>query len=53
MLWFHAVTVLDISGTQIRKLLATGKDAAFLMPQGVLDIISREGLYATGSKNEE
>ena len=53
MLWFHAVTVLDISGTQIRKLLATGKDAAFLMPQGVLDFISREGLYATGNNNEE
>ena len=52
MLWFHAVTVLDISGTQIRKLLATGKDAGFLMPREVLDMIIREGLYAAGSKNE-
>ncbi len=52
MLWFHTVTLLDISGTRIRRLLATGKDAAFLMPREVLDIIAREGLYATGSKNE-
>ena len=45
MLWFHPVTMLDISGTRIRKLLATGKDAGFLVPQGVLDIIAREDLY--------
>ena len=45
MLLFHPVTMLDISGTRIRKLLATGKDAGFLVPQGVLDIIAREDLY--------
>ena len=52
MLWFHSVTTLDISGTQIRKLLATGEDAGFLMPRGVLEIITRDGLYATGNNNE-
>jgi len=52
MLWFHAVTVLDISGTQIRRLLATGKDAGFLMPREVMDMIIREGLYASGGKYE-
>ena len=45
MLLFHPVTMLDISGTRIRKLLATGQDAGFLVPQGVLDIIAREDLY--------
>jgi len=53
MVWFHPVTVLDISGTRVRKLLATGMDAGFLVPQGVLDIIDREGLYATGNNYEQ
>lgn len=53
LLWFHPVTALDISGTRIRKLLATGQDAGFLVPQAVLDIITREGLYTTGNINEK
>jgi len=45
LLLFHNVTHLDISGTQIRKLLSAGRDAEFLIPAGVYDIIRREGLY--------
>ena len=52
MVWFHPVTLLDISGTRVRKLLAAGMDAGFLVPQGVLDIMTREGLYAEGNNYE-
>jgi len=53
MLVFHPVTQLDISGTQVRKLLGKGQDAGFLLPQGVLDIIRREKLYGTGNRYEQ
>jgi len=52
-LWFHPASMLDISGTQIRKLLGKGQDASFLVPQGVLDIIHREKLYVTGNSYEQ
>lgn len=45
MLVFHAVTQLEISGTRIRKLLATGQGADFLLPDSVLEVIHNEGLY--------
>jgi nicotinate-nucleotide adenylyltransferase len=45
MLLFHPVTLMDISATRIRKLLAAGQDAGFLLPGAVLDIIAREDLY--------
>jgi len=53
MLVFHPVTQLDISGTQVRRLLGKGQDAGFLLPQGVLDIIRREKLYGTGNRYEQ
>ena len=53
MLWFHPVTLLDISATQIRTLLGKGQDASFLVPEGVLDIIRHENLYVTGNRYEQ
>lgn len=48
MLWFQNVTQLDISGTRIRRLIAEGKDASYLLPNSVLDIIHKENLFRTG-----
>ncbi len=42
---FQPVSRLEISGTRIRERLAAGNSARFLMPQAVLAIIEREGLY--------
>jgi nicotinate-nucleotide adenylyltransferase len=42
---FQPVSRLEISGTLIRERLAAGNSARFLMPQAVLAIIEREGLY--------
>ena len=49
LLLFQQVSQLEISASQIRKLLATGQDAGFLLPERVLDIIKKEGLYEAGS----
>ena len=51
LLLFHTVTQLEISGTQIRKLLASGKRADFLLPKSVLEVIYSEGLYGTGTRH--
>jgi nicotinate-nucleotide adenylyltransferase len=50
-LLFYTVSQLDISATGIRQLLAAGLDAGYLLPDSVLDIIQREGLYMTGNIN--
>lgn len=42
---FCDITALDISSTRIRELLAKGRDPRFLLPDAVLEIIRREGLY--------
>jgi nicotinate-nucleotide adenylyltransferase len=52
LLLFHPVTQLEISGTQIRKLLASGKRADFLLPGSVLEVIYSEGLYGTGKQHD-
>ena len=45
LLYFHAVSQLQISSTAIRKLLATGGDAGFLLPERVLDVVRSKSLY--------
>jgi nicotinate-nucleotide adenylyltransferase len=44
-LLFQPVTALAISATRLRALLAQGLSPAFLMPEAVIEIINREGLY--------
>jgi len=52
LLLFHPVSQLEISGTTIREQLAAGRDPGYLLPDAVLDIIYKEGLYATGNRHE-
>ncbi len=42
----HAVTQLEISSTEIRDLVAAGRDPRFLMPDAVRDEIEKSGCYA-------
>lgn len=42
-----AMTQLDISATQIRKLLANGRSARYLLPTAALDYIHAQQLYRT------
>lgn len=46
----HAVTQLEISSTEIRDLVAAGRDPRFLMPDAVRDHIITGGCYADGGK---
>lgn len=46
----HAVTQLEIASTEIRDLVAAGRDPRFLMPDAVRDEIERSGCYAGGGK---
>jgi len=41
----HAVTQLEISSTEIRDLVAVGRDARFLMPDAVREVIEESGIY--------
>jgi nicotinate-nucleotide adenylyltransferase len=41
----HAVTQLEIASTEIRDLVAAGRDPRFLMPDAVRDVIEETGLY--------
>ena len=41
----HAVTQLEISSTEIRDLVAAGRDPRFLMPDAVRDEIFKTGIY--------
>jgi len=42
----HAVTQLEISSTEIRDLVAAGRDPRFLMPDVVRDIIVENNCYS-------
>lgn len=43
----HAVTQLEISSTEIRELVAAGRDPRFLMPDAVRDVIAETGCYGS------
>ena len=45
-IFIHAVTQLEISSTEVRKLIAMGRDPRYLMPDAVRDIIQRSGCYS-------
>jgi len=42
----HAVTQLEIASTEIRELIAEGRDPRFLMPDAVRAVIVETGCYA-------
>ena len=42
----HAVTQLEIASTEIRDLIAAGRDPRFLMPDAVRDVIIKSGCYS-------
>jgi nicotinate-nucleotide adenylyltransferase len=39
------VTQLEIASTEIRDLVAAGRDPRFLMPDAVRDVIEETGIY--------
>ncbi len=47
----HAVTQLEISSTEIRDLVAAGRDPRFLMPDEVRDVIARSRCYGVLDEN--
>jgi nicotinate-nucleotide adenylyltransferase len=44
-LMFSPVTLLDISASRIRAMLAEGKSPRYLLPSAVLEYIHMVGLY--------
>jgi nicotinate-nucleotide adenylyltransferase len=44
-IYIHAVTQLEISSTELRKLIAAGRDPRYLMPDAVRTIIEETGCY--------
>ena len=51
-IFIHDVTQLEISSTEIRELIAVGRDPRFLMPDSVRDVIDRSGCYAVPAREE-
>ncbi len=45
-IYIHDVTQLEISSSEIRELVAAGRDPRFLMPDAVRDVIEQSGCYA-------
>jgi nicotinate-nucleotide adenylyltransferase len=45
-IWVEEIPLLSISATQIRTLIATGKNPRYLLPLAVLDIINTHQLYS-------
>jgi nicotinate-nucleotide adenylyltransferase len=45
-IYIHAVTQLEISSTEVRNLVAAGRDPRYLMPDGVRRLIHDSGCYA-------
>lgn len=48
--WFCPVTQLDISATDIRRRIRSGKSARYLLPDSVWSYIRKRGLYAEASQ---
>jgi len=51
-IFIHDVTQLEISSTEIRELVAVGRDPRFLMPDTVRDVIEKSGCYAVADSKE-
>lgn len=50
-IYIHDVTQLEISSTEIRELIAVGRDPRFLMPDAVRDVIEQSGCYAASAED--
>ena len=50
-IYIHDVTQLEISSTEIRELIAGGRDPIFLMPDAVRNVIKESGCYAAGDED--
>ena len=50
-IYIHDVTQLEISSTEIRELIAGGRDPIFLMPDAVRNVIRESGCYAAGGED--
>jgi len=46
-IYIHDVTQLEISSTEIRELVAAGRDPRFLLPDSVRAVIEESGCYAS------
>lgn len=51
-IYIHDVTQLEISSTEIRELVAAGRDPRFLMPDSVRAVIEKSGCYRSSDSNE-
>jgi len=45
-IYIHAVTQLEISSTDVRALIAAGRDPRYLMPEEVRKVLMESGCYA-------
>lgn len=51
-IFIHDVTQLEISSTEIRELVAAGRDPRFLMPDAVREVIEQSGCYAAAKSDD-
>ena len=49
-IYIHAVTQLEISSTEVRKLIAAGRDPRYLMPDAVREFIRESGCYQASAR---
>jgi nicotinate-nucleotide adenylyltransferase len=49
-IYVHGVTQLEISSTDLRSIITSGRDPRFLVPDAVRDIIIETGCYARGQR---
>ena len=52
-IYIHDVTQLEIASSDIRELVAAGRDPRFLMPDAVRDVIEQSGCYAAVDSAED
>ena len=45
-IYVHAVTQLEISSTELRQLIASGRDPRYLVPDSVCEVLRETGWYA-------
>lgn len=53
LLFFQSVTALDISATNIRALIAAGRNPKFLLPDAVISYIRHHQLYLSPEQDSE